>query len=95
MLWFFVEAARMMLAVLFWVARKLRLSVPLLYALTVPTLFCPWYLAHVQLAEVIFFGLLAVSALFWAVSLVRWAVRSRREAQKLLAWVRTHREGRP
>ena len=67
-------------------ARKLRLAVPLLYALTVPTLFCPWYLAHVQLAEVIFFGLLAVSALSWAVSLVRWAVRSRREAQKLLAW---------
>lgn len=95
MLWFFVEAAGMMLAVLFWVARNLRLSVPLLYALTVPTLFCPWYLAHVQLAEVIFFGLLAVSALSWAVSLVRWAVRSRREAQKLLAWVRAHREGRP
>lgn len=78
MLWFFVEAAGMMLAVLFWVARNLRLSVPLLYALTVPTLFRPWYLTHIQLAEIIFLGLLAVSALSWAVSLVRWAVRSRR-----------------
>ena len=51
----------MLLAVLFWVARKLRLTVPLLYALTIPTLFRLWYLTHVQLAEVIFFGLLAVS----------------------------------
>ena len=95
MLWFFAEAAGMLLAVLFWAARKLRLTVPLLYALTVPTLFRPWYLTHIQLAEVIFFGLLAVSALSWAVSLVGWAVRSRREARDTLAWVRTHREGRP
>ena len=95
MLWFFVEAAGMMLAVLFWVARNLRLSVPLLYALTVPTLFRPWYLTHIQLAEIIFLGLLAVSALSWAVSLVGWAVRSRREARDALAWVRAHREGRP
>ena len=41
MLWFFAEAAGMLLAVLFWVARKLRLTVPLLYALTIPTLFRP------------------------------------------------------
>ena len=95
MLWFFAEAAGMLLAVLFWAARKLRLTVPLLYALTIPTLFRLWYLTHVQLAEVIFFGLLAVSALSWAVSLVGWAVRSRREARDTLAWVRAHREGRP
>ena len=95
MLGFFVVAAGILLATLFWAARKLRLAVPLLYALTVPTLFRSWYLAHVQLAEAVFFGLLAVSGLSWAVSLVRWAVRSRREAQKLLAWVRAHREGRP
>ena len=84
------SASWKILAVLFWAARKLRLTVPLLYALTVPTLFRPWYLA-----EVIFFGLLAVSALSWAVSLVGWAVRSRREARDALAWVRAHREGRP
>ena len=95
MLWFFVKTAGMLLAVLFWVARKLRLTVPLLYALTIPTLFRLWYLTHVQLAEVIFFGLLAVSALSWAVSLVGWAVRSRWEARDTLAWVRAHREGRP
>ena len=95
MLWFFVKAAGMLLAVLFWVARKLRLTVPLLYALTIPTLFRLWYLTHVQLAEVIFFGLLAVSALSWAVSLVGWAVRSRREARDALDWVRAHREGEP
>lgn len=41
MLWFFVKTAGMLLAVLFWAARKLRLTVPLLYALTVPTLFRP------------------------------------------------------
>ena len=41
MLWFFVKTAGVLLAVLFWAARKLRLTVPLLYALTVPTLFRP------------------------------------------------------
>ena len=30
MLWFFVKTAGMLLAVLFWAARKLRLTVPLL-----------------------------------------------------------------
>ena len=74
-----------LLAVWFCVARKLRLTVPVLYDLVVPILFRPWYLAHVQLAEVIFFGLLAVSAFSWAVSLARWAVRSRREAQEVRA----------
>ena len=83
MLWFFVKTAGMLLAVLFWVARKLRLTVPLLYALMIPTLFRPWYLIHVQLAEAVFFWLLVVSALSWAASLVGWAVRSRREAREV------------
>ena len=65
--------------------RKLRLAVPLLYALTIPTLFRPWYLAHVQLAEAVFCGVLAGSALSWVASLARWAVRSRREMQETLA----------
>lgn len=94
MLWFFIKAAGVLLAVLLWAAWRLRLAVPLLYALLVPALFRPWYLAHVRLADGIFFALLAMSALSWAVSLARWAVRSRRETREALDWLRVYGEER-
>ena len=52
-------------------AGVLRLQLPLLYALLAPTLFRPWYLAHPVLGPGIFYGLLALSALSWVLSLVR------------------------
>lgn len=54
MLWCFARATGILLVCLFWAARKLRLTIPLLYALAVPTVFRPWYLAHTPLAEGIF-----------------------------------------
>ena len=55
-------------------AQALRLSVPLLYGALVITVFRPWYLAHTALADGIFFALVGLAALSWAVTLIR-AVR--------------------
>ena len=73
MFWFFAKAAGLLLACLFLVAKKLRLTVPLLYALAVPTVFRPWYLTHTALADGIFFVLVGLVALSWVVSLIRVA----------------------
>lgn len=55
-----------------WV-RRLRLTIPLLYALLVPILCPEWYDAHEALGNGIFFGLLALTLLSWTVTLVRKA----------------------
>ena len=52
-------------------AQVLRLSAPLLYGALVITVFRPWYLAHTALADGIFFVLVGLAALSWAVTLVR------------------------
>lgn len=92
MFWFFAKAAGFLLACLFLAAKKLRLTVPLLYALAVPTVFRPWYLAHTPLAEGIFYVLLAVSAFSWVFSLAKWIIQSKQETQNALDWIREHRE---
>ncbi|WP_337601295.1 molecular chaperone GrpE [Dysosmobacter welbionis] len=92
MFWFFAKAAGLLLACLFLAAKKLRLTVPLLYALAVPTVFRPWYLVHTPLAEGIFYVLLAASAFSWVISLAKWIIRSKRETQIALDWIREHRE---
>ena len=61
-----------LLTVLFRSAKVLRISGPLLYALLIPTLFRQWYLTHTLLADGIFFALLLLVAVSWAVSLVKW-----------------------
>lgn len=55
-----------------WV-RRLRLTIPLLYALLLPILCPEWYDAHEALGNGIFFGLLALTLLSWTVTLVRKA----------------------
>ena len=55
-------------------AQVLRLSVPLLYGALVITVFRPWYLAHIALADGIYFALVGLAALSWVVTLIR-AVR--------------------
>ena len=92
MFWFFAKAAGFLLACLFLAAKKLRLTVPLLYALTVPTVFRPWYLAHTPLAEGIFCVLLAVSAFSWVISLAKWIIQSKQETRNALDWIRENRE---
>ena len=61
-----------------------RLTIPLLYALVVPTLLSDWYYAHYTLANVIWYILLAVTALSWVYSLVRKisAIMERRRREK-------------
>ena len=60
-----------LLSVVFRLAAVFRLTIPLLYALVVPTVFHEWYYANQPLANVIWYVLLAVVVLSWMVSLVR------------------------
>ena len=59
------------LSLLLRLAHKLRLTLPLLYALIVPTIFRRWYLTHPALSAYLFYALLAAIALSWVVSLWR------------------------
>ena len=59
------------LSIVFRLAAVFRLTIPLLYALVVPTVFHEWYYANQTLANVIWYVLLAVVVLSWVVSLVR------------------------
>lgn len=67
----FLGAGILILSILFRLAAVFRLTIPLLYALVVPTLLSDWYYAHYTLANVIWYILLAVTALSWVYSLVR------------------------
>lgn len=60
-----------MLYLLIRYARALRLTLPLLYAFLVPTIFHNWYYAHQTLADGIWYGMLVLVALSWIVSVVR------------------------
>lgn len=70
-LYFLFGAAILLLSILFRLAAVFRLSIPLLYALVVPTLFSGWYYSHQALAEGIWYAMLAVALLSWVYSLVR------------------------
>ena len=65
----------LLLCLLFRLAARLRLAVPLAYALIVPTLFHQWYYAHYALANGIWYAMLVLAALSWVVSLIRWVRR--------------------
>ena len=57
------------LPVLFRLALRLRLGVPMAYAIVVPTVFRSWYLTNTALAAGIFFALVGLMALSWLVTL--------------------------
>ena len=59
------------LSLLLRLAHKLRLTLPLLYAVLVPTIFRRWYLTHPALAAYLFCALLAAIAVSWLISLWR------------------------
>ena len=61
----------MLLPILFRLALKLRLGIPMLYALLMLTAFHGWYQAHTALADGIFFALVGLAALSWVVTLLR------------------------
>ena len=60
-----------LLPILFRLALKLRLGVPMLYALLALTVFHSWYQAHTALADGLFFALIGLAALSWVVTLLR------------------------
>ena len=82
----------MLLPILFRLALKLRLGIPILYTLLMLTAFHGWYQAHTALADGIFFGLVALAALSWVVTLLRrlWELlegwREERAMADLLAY---------
>ena len=81
-----------LLPILFRLALKLRLGVPMLYAVLMLTVFHGWYQAHTALADGIFFGMVALAALSWVVTLLRrlWDLledwREERAMAELLAY---------
>lgn len=82
MVYIILFALVLLLGIMFRVAALLRLSIPLAYALVVPTLFRDWYHAHQALGDGIFFFLVGLVALSWMVIIVghirRW-IDCRRE----------------
>lgn len=82
----------MLLPILFRLALKLRLGVPMLYAVLMLTAFHGWYQAHTALADGIFFALIGLTALSWVVTLLRrlWELledwREERAMAELLAY---------
>ena len=82
----------LLLPVLFRLALKLRLGIPMLYAVLMLTAFHGWYQAHAALADGIFFALVGLAALSWVVTLLRrlWELledwREERAMAELLAY---------
>lgn len=69
-------------------AIKLRLTLPLVYAIVTPTLFRSFYLAHTQIADGIFFLLIALAAASWLKSLFDWLYGQFAEQQAALELIR-------
>ena len=73
-----------LLGLLLRLAAKLRLAIPLLYALIAPTVFHSWFYAHHTLATGIGCSLFGLAALSWGITLagkVRELVEDYREEQ--------------
>lgn len=59
------------ISILFRIAGFLRLSIPLLYTLVIPTVFHGWYYDHFVLANAIWYVMLGLVAVSWVVSIVQ------------------------
>lgn len=86
MAYLMLGSAMILLSIVFRLAAVFRLTIPLVYALIVPTIFHEWYYANQTLANVIWYVLLAVVVLSWVVSLVRKVrgILLRRREDKML-----------
>ena len=71
MVYFCIWIGIVFFALMFKIASTLRLTIPLLYALIVPTLFSGWYYSHYALANGIWYALIVLGLISWIVSLVR------------------------
>lgn len=65
MLYLFLVAGLFLLPILLRLAIRLRLGIPILYALGMLTVFHSWYQTHTALADGIFFVLVGLAALSW------------------------------
>ena len=92
MMFLVLGAALFLLSILFRLALKLRLSIPMLYAVLMLTVFHGWYQAHTALADGIFFAMVGIAALSWVMTLLRrlWDLledwREERAMAELLAY---------
>ena len=71
MLFVLIGLALTLFSIFLYIAGFFRLTVPLLYALLVPTLFHEWYYAHQTIAEGIWYAMLMMVALSWVVTIVK------------------------
>lgn len=71
MLFVLISLALTLFSIFLYIAGFFRLTVPLLYALLVPTLFHEWYYAHQTIAEGIWYAMLMMVALSWVVTIVK------------------------
>ena len=70
-MFFMIGFGVFLLPVLFHLAIRLRLGIPMLYAVLALTVFHGWTQAHPVLADRIFFALIGLAALSWVVTAVR------------------------
>ena len=68
---FVLAAGLFLLTLLMKTASVLRLGIPLLYALIVPTVFHEWFYANYDLAYGIWYAMIALAVLSWVVTIVR------------------------
>ena len=66
-----------LLSIIFKLAGKLRLPLPVIYFLLISTVLNKWAASHEKLAFIILFGLLSITLISWIVSLYH-AIKERR-----------------
>lgn len=71
MLFVLISLVLTLFSIVLSVTGALRLTIPLLYVLLVPTLFHEWYYAHQTIAEGIWYAMLMMVALSWVVTIVK------------------------
>ena len=69
MMFWMIGAGLGILAILFRLAALARLTIPLLYTLSMLTVFHGWYQTHTALADNILFALVGLVVLSWLISL--------------------------
>ena len=71
MLFVLISLVLTLFSIVLSVTGALRLTIPLLYVLLVPTLFHEWYYAHQTMAEGIWYAMLMMVVLSWVVTIVK------------------------
>lgn len=78
----------LLLGCLLKVAVKLRLTLPLTYAVLITTVFHEFYITHTALADRIFFLLIAISVLSWFITIGRNIFNNLTEQKTALELIR-------